>query len=156
MKRQSRCIDLTAVRSRSHSGRRRLEPAAHKTKSIRLKSKAAITRWSNGSGTLLLVRYFHQRLPTTYEPVGKNWKWPFGREPGCPCCRRPSTGIPIWTRSKNSAARCRGIRTHPWERGISWKITGVHPNRRTEFHEVRHRRGLMMAVPGYMAARSCI
>jgi len=58
----SRYIDLTAVRSRSHSGRRRLEPAAHKTKSIRLKSKAAITPWSNGSGTLLLGPLLRIRL----------------------------------------------------------------------------------------------
>ena len=32
-------------------------------------------------------------------------------------------------------------------RGISWKVTGVHPNRPAEFHEVRHRRGLIMAAP---------
>jgi len=33
-------------------------------------------------------------------------------------------------------------------RGISWKVTGVHPNRRAEFHEVRHRRGPIMAALG--------
>src|SRR6266478_4737954 len=41
-------------------------------------------------------------------------------------------------------------------RGISWKVTSVDPNGRAEFHEVRHRRGSIMAAPGYMTARSCI
>ena len=41
-------------------------------------------------------------------------------------------------------------------RGISGKVTGVHPYRRAEFHEVRHRRGLIMAARGYMAAGSRI
>ena len=40
--------------------------------------------------------------------------------------------------------------------GISWKVTSVHPNRRAEFHVVRHRRGSEMAAPGYVATGSCI
>ena len=41
-------------------------------------------------------------------------------------------------------------------RGISWKVAGMHPDRRAEFHEVGHWRGLIVAAPGYMAAGSCI
>ena len=41
-------------------------------------------------------------------------------------------------------------------RGISWKVASMHPNRRAEFHEVGHWRGLIVSAPGYMAAGSCI
>ena len=73
-------------------------------------------------------------------------------------CVLPMTtrGVPMWTRSKNRAARSRGIRTHPWDAGIAWKVTSVHTNRRAEFHVVRHRRGSKWPPPGYMATGSCI
>jgi hypothetical protein len=32
-------------------------------------------------------------------------------------------------------------------RRVSWEVSGVHPNCRAEFHEVRHRRGSIMATP---------
>jgi hypothetical protein len=52
-----------------------------------------------------------------------------------------------------------GISGHPYAsvgRRISWEISSVHPNRRAELHEVRHRRGLIMITPAYVGAGSRI
>jgi len=50
-----------------------------------------------------LVHYFHQRWPTTYEPVG-NIGRPFARGRGSGCCRRQ------WLAFQFGPARKRGQR----------------------------------------------
>src|ERR1700747_1406446 len=87
---------------------RLLTPAA----SLRRETNRSLMAAAHSS----LVRYFHQRLPTTYEPVGE-----IGRalrtRARLSVLPTTVTGVPIWTRSKNRAARSRGIRTHPWDAG---------------------------------------
>lgn len=41
-------------------------------------------------------------------------------------------------------------------RGMSWKVTTMHPNRRAEFHVVRHGRPSIIKTSGYMRAGSRI
>ena len=85
-----------------------------------------------------LVRYFHQSLPTTYEPVGK-----IGSGPSDASQVVPAADDRHWRPNLDSLEKQRGeISRIPHAsvgRGISWKVTGVHPNRWSEFHEVRHR-----------------
>jgi len=84
-----------------------------------------------------LVRYFHQSLPTTYEPVGKIGSGPSDASQVV----RAADGR-HWRPNLDSLEKQRSeISRIPHAsvgRGISW-VTGVHPNRSSEFHEVRHR-----------------
>lgn len=51
------------------------------------------------------------------------------------------------------------ISRHPHasvRRWVSWKVSSMHPDRRAEFHKVRHGRGFIMVTPMYRSAGSRI
>jgi hypothetical protein len=86
--------------------------------------------------------------------------WPNGKRPSevtqVVCASNDSHGRSGWDSLEKQDGK---IARHPHAsvgRGISRQVTGVHPNSRAEFHEVRHRRGFIVAAPRYITAGSGI
>src|SRR5258708_38979019 len=96
-----------------------------------------------------MCHYFHHRYPTTYEPMGNIGRDSLTR---ARLCVLPTTvtGVPMWTRPKNMAARSRGIRTHPSDAGC-WQLFEGDANRQRRFKRWKYKQR-QNATAAYSAA----